>query len=74
LLEMTGSGKELAKLLQNLSGEMENLEQKILPAIKKLKKLDKELEEMKSKLNRRQRRELKMKGYTTVDEGKKWEM
>jgi hypothetical protein len=67
LLEISGNGKQLEKLTQQIGPEQKYFRERIFPAMQKVAKLDEKIERMKSELNRRQRREIRTRGYTLLN-------
>jgi hypothetical protein len=70
ILELSGTGRQLDALAQQLGPEMEQFERKLLPSLRKLAKMDAKLAELKASLDAAQRRDLQAQGFTVLD---KWQ-
>jgi hypothetical protein len=71
MLELTGANKQLANLLDKMKPEMEEFEQKVWPAVEKLREKEKQWEKLKASLDGRQREELRQKGFVPLEEWQK---
>ena len=70
MLELTGAGKQLAALLEKMRPEMEEFEQKIWPAIERLRAQEKQWNQLKGSFGVEQREQLAKRGYVQLE---KWQ-
>jgi hypothetical protein len=63
LMNLTGVGRNLARLVSELSPKMERLEGEVLPAIRKIEAAERDWTRLKATLDIGQRKMLKSRGY-----------